>query len=324
VAAIPGAIAVTEATSFPPYSFGWTEVVVPGKTHSGSWGTTFDLCSEGYFQTLNRNLLRGRLLSRSEVESASHVTVINQTFARSYFGNENPIGQGIKFSTFEEYATDWPRDAYFEIIGEIADGRNSGLQDAPRPEVYLPYTVTGTGPRGIMVRTGQNSNSILASLRQEIAAVAPDVAISDAGSIESFLGRWYYAGPRFTLIILGTFGVTGLLLVLIGIFSVMAYVVSLQTHEIGIRMALGAQRNDVLRMVLKRGLALILAGTMAGLVASLAMTRLMASQIWGVSTTDPWTFSAVAAIILAVGLTACLFPARRATQVDPLVALHYE
>jgi putative ABC transport system permease protein len=150
------------------------------------------------------------------------------------------------------------------------------------------------------------------------------VAISDAGSIESFLGRWYYAGPRFTLIILGTFGVTGLLLVLIGIFSVMAYVVSLQTHEIGIRMALGAQRNDVLRMVLKRGLALILAGTMAGLVASLAMTRLMASQIWGVSTTDPWTFSAVAAIILAVGLTACLFPARRATQVDPLVALHYE
>jgi putative ABC transport system permease protein len=324
VAAIPGAIAVTEATSFPPYSFGWTEVVVPGKTHSGSWGTTFDLCSEGYFQTLNRNLLRGRLLSRSEVESASHVTVINQTFVRSYFGNENPIGQGIKFSTFEEYATDWPRDAYFEIIGEIADGRNSGLQDAPRPEVYLPYTVTGTGPRGIMVRTGQNSNSILASLRQEIAAVAPDVAISDAGSIESFLGRWYYAGPRFTLIILGTFGVTGLLLVLIGIFSVMAYVVSLQTHEIGIRMALGAQRNDVLRMVLKRGLALILAGTMAGLVASLAMTRLMASQIWGVSTTDPWTFSAVAAIILAVGLTACLFPARRATQVDPLVALHYE
>jgi putative ABC transport system permease protein len=324
VAAIPGAIAVTEATSFPPYSFGWTEVVVPGKTHSGSWGTTFDLCSEGYFQTLNRNLLRGRLLSRSEVESASHVTVINQTFARSYFGNENPIGQRIKFSTFEEYATDWPRGAYFEIIGEIADGRNSGLQDAPRPEVYLPYTVTGTGPRGIMVRTGQNSNSILASLRQEIAAVAPDVAVSDAGSIESFLGRWYYAGPRFTLIILGTFGITGLLLVLIGIFSVMAYVVSLQTHEIGIRMVLGAQRNDVLRMVLKKGLALILAGTMAGLVASLAMTRLMASQIWGVSTTDPWTFSAVAAIILAVGLTACLFPARRATQVDPLVALHYE
>jgi hypothetical protein len=290
----------------------------------GAGGATFDLCSEGYFQTLNRDLLRGRLLSRSDVESARRVTVINQTLARAYFGNENPVGQRIKFSTWEEYAADWPRDAYFEIIGEIADARNSGLQDAPRPEVYFPYTLTGNGPRGIMVRSARNSNSILASLRNEIAAVAPDVAISDAGSIESFLGRWYYAGPRFTLIILGIFGVTGLLLVLIGIFSVMAYVVSLRTHEIGIRMALGAQRNDVLGMVLKKGLALILAGTIAGLVASVAMTRLMASQIWGVSTTDPWTFSTAAAIILAAGLAACLFPACRATQVDPLVALHYE
>jgi putative ABC transport system permease protein len=118
--------------------------------------------------------------------------------------------------------------------------------------------------------------------------------------------------------------VTGLLLVLIGVFSVMAYTVSLRTHEIGIRMALGAQPNDVLYMVLKKGLALILTGTIAGLAASLAMTRLMASQIWGVSATDPWTFSAVAAVLLAVGLAACLLPARKATQVDPLLSLHYE
>lgn len=324
VAAIPGVIASSEATSFPPYSFGWTEFVVPGKTHSVPWGTAFDMCSEGYFQTLGRHLLRGRLLSRSDVESARHVTVINQTLARAYFGNENPLGQKIKFSTFEEYAADWPRDAYFEIIGVIADAKNNGLQDAPKPEVYFPYTLTGTGSRGIMVRTAGNSDSILASVRREIAAVDPDVAVSDAGSIESLLRRWYYAGPRFTFIILATFGVTGLLLVLIGVFSVMAYAVSLQTHEIGIRMALGAQRSDVLGMVFKKGLALILAGTMAGLVTSFAMTRLMGSQIWGVSTTDPWTFSTVAAVVLAAGLTACLFPAHRATRVDPLVSLHYE
>jgi putative ABC transport system permease protein len=324
VATIPGVISSTEATSFPPYSFGWTEVVVPGKTHSGPWGTTFDMCSEGYFQTLGRNLLRGRLLSQSDVESARHVTVINQTLARTYFGNENPVGQRIKFSTLEEYAADWPRDAYFEIIGVIADAKNNGLRDTPKPEVYFPYTLTGIGPRGIMVRTAGNSNSILAGLRREMAAVDPDVAASDAGSIEKLLRRWYYAGPRFTIVILGTFAAIGLLLVLFGIFSVMAYTVSLQTREIGIRMALGAQQNDVLSMVLKKGLALIIAGTMTGLVLSLAITRLMASQIWGVSTTDPWTFSAVAALILVVGLTACLFPARRATQVDPLVSLHYE
>jgi putative ABC transport system permease protein len=324
VASIPGVIASTEATSFPPYSFGWTEVAVPGKTHSEPWGATFDMCSEGYFQVLGRHLLRGRLLSRNDVESAGHVTVINQTLARAYFGNENPIGQTIKFSSFEEYTADWPRDAYFEIIGVIADAKNHGLQDAPKPEVYFAYTLTGTGSRGIVVRTAGNSNSILASLRREIAAVDPDVAVSEAGSIESLLGQWYYAGPRFTIIILGTFAGIGLLLVLIGIFSVMAYAVSLQTHEIGIRIALGAQQEDVLRMVLKKGLALIITGTMTGLLVSLAMTRLMASQIWGISTTDPWTFSAVAAVILAVGMTACLFPARRATQVDPMVSLRYE
>jgi putative ABC transport system permease protein len=324
VAAIPGVIAATEATSLPPYSFGWTELVIPGKTHSEPWGTTFDMCSEGYFQTLRRTLLGGRLLSRSDIESTRHVTVINQTLARVYFGNENPVGQMIKFSTFEEWAADWPRDAYFEIIGVIADAKNSGLQDAPRPEVYFPYTITGTGPRKIMVSTASNPDLVLAGLRREMASADPDVAVADSGSIQSFLGRWYYAGPQFTLIILTTLAGVGLLLVLIGIFSVMAYTVSLQTHEIGIRMALGAQQFDVLSMVLKKGVTLILSGMLAGLVASLAMTRLMATQIWGVSATDPWTFSAVAVLILAVGLTACVFPARKATRVDPLVSLHYE
>jgi len=324
VAAIPGVIASTEATSFPPYSFGWTEVAVPGKTHSEPWGTTFDMCSEGYFQTLGRHLLRGRLLSRSDVLSARHVTVINQTLARAYFVNENPIGQTIKFSSFEDYAADWPRDAYFEIIGVTADAKNNGLRDAPKPEVYFPYTITGTGSRGIMVRSAGKPELTLASLRREITAMDPDVAVSDTGSIETFLRRWYYAGPQFTLIILTTFAAIGFILVLIGIFSVMAYTVSLRTHEIGIRMALGAQQIDVLCMVLNKGLTLVLTGTIAGLAASLAMTRFMASQIFGVSAMDPWTFSAVAALILAVGLTACLFPAQKATQVDPLVSLHYE
>ncbi|HKV80257.1 MAG TPA: ABC transporter permease [Candidatus Sulfotelmatobacter sp.] len=324
VAAIPGVIASTEATSFPPYSFGGSEIVVPGKTHSEPWSTTFDMCSEGYFQTLRRHLLRGRLLSRSDVELARHLTVINQTFERNYFGNEDPVGQRIRFTTFEQWATDWPKDAYFEIIGVIEDAKNTGLQDAPRPEVYFPHTITGTGPRGIIVRTAGNANMVLASLSRTISAVDSDVAISDLGTMENVLKTSYYAGPRFTLIILGTFGMTGLLLVVIGVFSVMAYTVSLQTHEIGIRMAVGAQRGDVLAMVLKRGLTLILAGTIVGLAASSAVMRLMASQIWGVSTMDPWTFSVVATLIVVVGLMASLFPARRATQVDPIVSLHYE
>jgi putative ABC transport system permease protein len=136
----------------------------------------------------------------------------------------------------------------------------------------------------------------------------------------NFLRRWYCAGPRFTLMILGTFGVTGLLLVLTDIFSVMAYLVSLRTHEIGVRMALRAQPKDVLRMVLKKGLTLVLVGTISGLVASDVMTRLMATQIWGVSATDPWTFFAVAVVILAVDLAGCMFPAGS----GPAASLHYE
>jgi putative ABC transport system permease protein len=324
VSAIPGVIASTEATSFPPYSFGWSEILVPGKTHSEPWGTTFDMCSEGYFQTLGRHLLRGRLLSRSDVELARRVTVINQTFQRNYFGKEDPIGQRIKFTTFEQWATDWPRDAYFEIIGVVADAKNTGLQDAPRPEVYFPHTVTGTGPRGIMVRTAGNANLVLLSLSRTITDVDSEVAISELGPMNNILKSSYYAGPQFTLIILATFGITGLLLVVIGIFSVMAYTVSLQTHEIGIRMAIGAQRGDVLRMVLKTGVTLVLAGTVAGLAVSTAVTRLMVNQIWGVSTIDPWTFSVAATVVIIVALTASLWPAHRATQVDPLVSLHYE
>ena len=324
LAAIPGVVAATEATSLPPYSFGWTQIVIPGKAHSEPVGATFDMCSEGYFETLGRQLLRGRLLSRSDVNLARHVAVINQTLARSYFGGENPVGQKMKFSTFEEWAADWPRNAYFEIIGIVADAKNSGLQDAARPEVYFPYTTTGLGARQIMVKTVGNSTLALQSVRREIVAMDSDVAVSDTGSIESSLKHWYYAGPQFTIIILTTFGAVGLLLVLIGLFSVMAYTVSLSTHEIGIRMALGALQRDVLRMVLKKGLVLIVSGTIAGLAAGLALTRLMASQIWGVSATDPWTFSAVAVFILIVGLAACFFPARKAAQVDPRISLRYE
>ena len=180
------------------------------------------------------------------------------------------------------------------------------------------------GRRAIEIVEESALRSRAMSLSRAIANVDPEVAISELGPMEDILKSSYYAGPQFTLIILGTFGITGLLLVVIGIFGVMAYTVSLQTHEIGIRMAMGAQRGEVLRMVLKKGLTLILAGAVAGLVVSSAVARLIASQIWGVSTTDPWTLSIVATVVIIVGLTASLFPARRATQVDPLVSLHYE
>jgi len=164
----------------------------------------------------------------------------------------------------------------------------------------------------------------LSSIRREVGAVDPNIALVDAGTIKHDLDRHYYAGPQFLFVSVCGFGTVGFVLVVVGLFSVISYSVVLQTHEIGVRMALGAQQASILRMILMKGFRLLAVGSVIGLFASYELTRFLASQIWGVSPTDPWTFAVVAVIVVAVGLAACLLPARRATQVDPLLSLHYE
>jgi putative ABC transport system permease protein len=323
ITALPGVVAAAETISLPPYDAGRSEVTVPGKTHSEAWNTMFDTCSEGYFSTLKIPLLRGRLLSEYDVDSGRFVAVVNQTFVRNYFANDDPIGHQFKFNVFDQIAQT-PHDAYFEIVGVVSDIKNQGLQAPPMPQAYIPYTVTAYANRAILVRTAVDPLSLLKSVRTEIWAVDRNVAFSEAGTLTAFLQRYSYAQPEFGLVSLGAFAGIGLLLAAIGVFSVLAYAVSLQTHEIGIRMALGAQRTDILRMVLNKGLALVIAGILIGLATSFVANRLLSSELWGVSASDPWTFSAVVAVVIAVGAAACLLPARRATRVDPLVALRYE
>jgi putative ABC transport system permease protein len=320
---VPGVLAAAETSSSPPYTWTWITVVARGELPPRDRNAALVLCSEGYFQTLEKHLLRGRLISTSDVDAARHVAVVNQTFAREHFKEEDPSGHEIRFSEFESLP-DWPRDPYFEIIGVIEDAKNRGLQEPPKPEVYLPHTLTGAGQRGILVRSAVNPDLIVESIRREVATIDLNIAFSDAGTIERHLERSYYAGPQFMFVALCAVAIIGLVLVLIGIFSVMAYTVALQTHEIGIRMALGAQQTQISRMVLENGLRLIGVGVPIGLFASLALTRFLASQIWGVSLTDPWTYSSVVTLIVVVGLAACLLPARRAASVDPLIALRYE
>jgi len=323
ITAVPGVVAAAETISLPPYNAGRSEVTVPGKTHSEAWNTMFDTCSEGYFRTLKIPLLRGRLLSEDDVNSGRIVAVVNQTFIRNYFPNDDPIGQKFKFNVFDQIAQT-PHDAYFEIIGVVADIKNQGLQDPPMPQAYIPYTVTAYANRAILVRTAVHPLSLLKSVRAEIWAVDRNVAFSEAGTLTDLLQRYSYAQPEFGLVSLSAFAGIGLLLTAIGVFSVMAYSVSLQTREIGIRLALGAQRGDILRMVLNKGLTLVIAGILIGLATSFGVTRLLSSELWGVSASDPWTFSVVVTVVVAVGAAACLSPARRATRVDPLIALRYE
>ncbi len=324
VKAVPGVTAATVTFGLPPFGFPSSVLTIPGKTHAEPWNAQFDLCDQDYFKVLGLHLLRGSWLSEADVDEAAHRIVINQTLARAYFKDEDPIGKTIKFNTLDQ-VPDAPHDAYFEIVGVVSDMKNQGLRLPTMPEAFMPYSVTGVeSSRSIMVKTAVAPLSLLPGVRHEIWSVDSNVALSETGTIESYLKQYGYAQPELGLMGLATFAGIGLALVIIGVFSVMAYTVSLQTHEIGVRMALGAQQHDILRMVLTKGLALIAAGVLIGLLASIGLTRFLASQLWGISAVDPLTFGAVAAVILVVGLAACALPARSATQVDPIVALRYE
>ena len=212
----------------------------------------------------------------------------------------------------------------FEIVGVVADTKNNGLQDPPQPEMFIPYTVTGAFDRCILVRTSGNPLAVQQAVSREIWALDRNLALTFTGALEDYLQRFFYSGPRFAMILLGVFAGVGLLLVALGVFSVIAYTVSRQTHEIGIRMALGASSGDVQRMVLRMGFRLIGMGVLAGLAVTLGVTRIISSQLWGVSPRDPFTLAGVIAVVALSGVAACYFPARRATRVDPLIALRYE
>jgi putative ABC transport system permease protein len=322
--ALPGVVAATETTTLPPYGGIDSEIEIVGKTHTEKWRALFQLCSEGYFSTLQLRTILGRTLSETEVNSARKVAVVNQTFADKFLSNQYPIGQMVKINLLERMPNSPVKDPVFEIIGVVSDAKNQDIQEPPLPEMLVPYTITGAFERGIMVRTSVPPLSLLNDVRREIWAVDRNVALTLTGSLEDFLKRYSYAEPRFSLVLMSVFASVGLVLVELGVFSVIAYTVARQTHEIGIRMALGASHTDVVWMVLRRGLQLIGLGMGLGLLASFAVTRVIANMLFEVSPRDPLTLGAVVAVVALAGLAACYFPARRATKVDPLVALRVE
>jgi predicted permease len=322
--ALPGVVAATETTSLPPYGGLDSDVDIVGKTHTEKWRATFQLCSEGYFPTLQLRTILGRTLSAAEVDGARKVAVVNQTFVNKFLGNEYPIGQRVKINMLESVPDSPVKEPVFEVIGVISDARNQGIQEPPMPEMFVPYTITGAFERCIMVRTSAPPLSLLNDVRREIWAVDRGVALTLTGSLEDFLKRYSYAEPRFSLVLMSVFASVGLTLVTLGVFSVIAYTVARQTREIGIRMAMGAGRADIVWMVLRRGLRLVGLGMGVGLLASFAMTQLIANQLWEVTPRDPLTLGAAVAVVALAGLAACYFPARRATKVDPMAALRID
>jgi len=323
VQALPGVLSAAISLDFPPLGGAGSEITVSGKPSSQQWESMVDLCSETYFQTLGLRLLRGRLLSEADIDSARHVAVVNQAFVRTYFGSEDPLSQKIKFNVFDQLP-ETPHGAYFEVVGVITDFKNRGLVAPVRPEAFLPHSITGFDDRMIMATTAVEPKSLLPSVQREVWAADSNAAVTQSGSIKDFLAEEAYIQPRFSLITTSAFAGMGLALVLIGIFSVMAYHVALRTHEIGLRMALGAQHGSVVAMVLWQGLRLICLGILIGVLVTAGLVHFLAGQIAGVSVADPLTFGVVVIVFLGVGLAACLQPARRAARFDPLIALRYE
>jgi len=283
----------------------------------------FELCSEGYFQTLGIPLKRGRLLTKGDIDSARRVAVVNQSLARTYFSGEDPIGQRMKFSSFDPLPN-YPHDTYFEIVGIVGDVRNRGLRESAAPEAYIPHSAVGAGNRSLLVKTAVDPLFLQPTLRREITAIDPNVAMINAETLESLLRRNSYAQPRFAVFTLGTFAAIGLMLVVGGVFSVMAYRVSLQRQEIGIRMALGAQPRDVLWMLVKKGLGLTTAGILVGLVASLGFTRLLRALLHEVQPLDPATFVAVPVLLSAACLCATYLASWQVTRIDTAAVLRSE
>jgi putative ABC transport system permease protein len=321
--ALPGVVEVTETSTLPPYGGIGSDIEIPGKSHTEKWTALFQLCSEGYFPVLKIQFIDGRSFTPGEVDGKRKLAVVNQTFVRKYLGNDNPIGQRVHIAQLETFPDPLP-DAWFEIIGVVADAKNRGLQDAPEPEVWVPYTVTGSAARGVLVRTAQEPMSMMNAVRHEIWATDNTVALTLTGTLEGYISQFTFAGPRFGFLLMTIFSCIGLILVTIGVYSVLAYTAARRTHEMGIRMALGAEGRDVLKLVIAMGLKLVALGVVIGVIASLLLARVIATQLWGVSAYDPFTLGAVSALLLITGLIACWIPARRAATVDPLVALRYE
>src|SRR6266481_3452505 len=321
--ALPGVVEATETTTLPPYGGIPSDIEVPGKTHAEKWKAMFQLVSEGYFPVLKIQFVDGRGFTEAEVNGARKLAVVNQTFVKKYLGNENPIGRQVRIAQLAEF-DDAVKEPVFEIIGLVADAKNRGLQEPVEPEIWVPYTVTGSAFRGILVRTAREQLTMMNAVEHEIWATDANVALTLTGTLEGYISQFSFAGPRFGFLLMTIFGAIGLVLVTIGVYSVLAYTTVRRTQEIGIRMALGAKGSDVLGLVIRMGLKLVGLGGGIGLIVSLALGRVIATQLWGVSAYDPWTLTSVPVLLLLTGLLACWIPARRAANVDPLVALRYE
>jgi putative ABC transport system permease protein len=285
----------------------------PGKSTTADYATV----SPDYFRVMRIPLLRGRLFSEQDSSSNPNVAIISEMLARRYFPNQDPLGRQMGFG--------FPPNSNVsrKIVGVVGDVRDVALSRKPGPMMYVPFAQAPLYGGEVVVRSSLSASSVAAGIRQAVDSIDKGLPLTNVESFPDALGA-SVAQERFRTLVLSSFSGIALILAAVGIFGVISYSASQRTHEIGIRMALGAQQGNVLRLILGHGAKLAIFGLSAGAVAALLLTRLMASLLYGVSATDPITFGTVAIVLLGVALIACYIPAHRAMRVDPMVALRHE
>jgi predicted permease len=281
-------------------------------------GEAYRVVSPAFFATIGLPLRRGRLLDDTDRRDRPAV-VVNESLARRYYPNEDPIGKEIYLGAPDNRL--FPRGT---IVGVVGDTRDAGLGSDPLPTVYIPLAVMPGWPAlSFVVRSAGDPASVAPAARGAIRALDPDLPIRNARTIDAVLAE-SVAPARWSMTLLGVFAGVALLMATLGVFGVLSFLVTQRTRELGIRIALGAAPATVRRMVVGQGLGLIGVGIALGLAGSVALTRLMASLLYGVTPTDPATYAGVAALLVAIAVVASWLPAKRATRVDPMVALRAE
>jgi putative ABC transport system permease protein len=274
--------------------------------------------SPHYFATMGIQLLRGRECTEQDRTDSPGVVVISERTARHFWPGENPIGKRLKPGSSGN------RRPWLEIVGVVKDVRQMELTAEPKLQMYLPSEQADFfQPNALVVRTNIDPLSLTATVRKTVWDIDKDQPVSNISSMEQVLSE-SVARQRFSMVLLAIFATLALVLAAVGIYGVMSYSVAQRTHEIGIRMALGAQRTDVLKLTVSQGLRLVLIGVAVGLTAAVMVTRVMSSLLFGVSATDPATFATISLVLMSAALLASYIPALRATKVDPMVALRYE
>jgi putative ABC transport system permease protein len=272
-----------------------------------------------YFRAMGMRVLEGRTFDERDRDKAPRVCMVDETFVKAHWPTESPLGQRVSFSSSRDPEMEW-----MEVVGVVAHVKNYGVDEDSRVEIYLPYLQASAGSGVIAIlRTAGDPGSLTTALRQAIRELDPEIPVYQARPLPEIAAD-RNAPRRLAALLIAVFAAIALVLAAVGIYGVMAYAVAQRTQEIGLRMALGARREDILGMVLRSGTIMAFAGVGIGLVAALALARLITSLLFQTSATDPPTFSIVPLLLVTVALVACYIPARRATRVDPLVALRYE